>query len=283
MPEHKQIELILNELNEIIDTIGKSGSIEKIPVIERDIILSRLRRIYEEISVTAYTDPHKQDQAEPEDTAGTAITEEATDDTLELDKDAVEFEAGETAEEIHEQPDEEIAGDAPEIHTDLQEEAPTKETAASEVEQPEEIVLEEPAKDQEAEEADQGAGDKQAAGGNHPHPGIIAEKLTGNKQIVYETLAEKSSRDSVSTKLQSTPISNISAAIGVNDKFRLIRDLFNGDSTSFNKTLETLNGATNFNEAFTYINENFAWDMEDPSVQLILDLVRRKFIVKKDE
>ena len=169
MPEHKQIELILNELKEIINTIGTSGSIHKIPVIERDIILSKLRQIYEEIVGTLHADTYRDDQEEPELAAGAALTEEATDDTLELDRDAVEFESGET--------DEEIPGDTPEIHTDLQEETFTKEPAASEAEQPDEAAREEPAKDPEAEEAVKGAGYKQPAGGNHSRPGIIAEKL----------------------------------------------------------------------------------------------------------
>ena len=137
--------------------------------------------------------------------------------------------------------------------------------------------------DNQVEDEEEIPEDHQAEIGFNSQPGIIAEKLTGEKQFVYDSLAEKSSRDNLSTKLQSKPITDIAAAIGINDKFQLIRDLFNGDSNSFNKTLEILNGATNFNEAFTYINENFDWDMEDPSVQHILELVRRKFIVKKDE
>ena len=125
--------------------------------------------------------------------------------------------------------------------------------------------------------------EKQPKNGIIPQPGTIADKLTNDKQLVYDSLTEKSSQDNLSSKLQSKPIVDIAAAIGINDKFQLIRDLFNGDSATFNKTLEILNGATNFNEAFSYINENFDWDMEDPSVHFILELVRRKFIVKKDE
>lgn len=111
----------------------------------------------------------------------------------------------------------------------------------------------------------------------------LAEKFQGNSHYVYENLSEKKQLQNVSSKLQSRPIGDIAASIGVNDKFKLIRDLFNGDAESYRKTIEILNNSTNFNEAFNYISTNFNWDMEDISVQFILDLVRRKFIVDKNE
>lgn len=111
----------------------------------------------------------------------------------------------------------------------------------------------------------------------------IGDKLQGERQFVYETLAEKASQQNISSKLQSKPISNINSAIGINDKFKLMRDLFNEDTESYTKAINKLDACNNFNEAFTYISTNFNWDMEDDSVQFILDLVRRKFIVDKDE
>lgn len=114
-------------------------------------------------------------------------------------------------------------------------------------------------------------------------PETISDKLQGERQFVYETLAEKAVQQNISSKLQSKPISSINSAIGINDKFKLIRDLFNEDSESYARAIEKLDTCNNFNEAFNYISTSFNWDMEDDSVQFILDLVRRKFIVDKDE
>jgi hypothetical protein len=58
--------------------------------------------------------------------------------------------------------------------------------------------------------------------------------------------------------------------------------LFNGKPEIFNQTIEKLNTASNFNEAFNYISSNFEWEMEDEPVQFLLDLVRRKFITDKN-
>jgi hypothetical protein len=115
------------------------------------------------------------------------------------------------------------------------------------------------------------------------HQEVLGDKLKGEKHFVYETLAEKVVKQNISTQLQSKPISSIISAIGINDKFKLIRDLFNEDSEAYAKTISRLDSCSDFNEAFNYITTSFNWDMEDESVQFILDLVRRKFIVKKDE
>jgi len=112
-------------------------------------------------------------------------------------------------------------------------------------------------------------------------PTILADKYKAGTKFINESLAGK--KQDISSKIQSTPISNIGSALGINDRFKLINDLFNGDKDSFQNTIGILNGAANFNEAFNYITSSFDWDMEEDSVQLLLELVRRKFIVNQNE
>jgi len=267
MPEHKPTEHILNELNSITDIISRAGSIENMPAIEREIVLSKLRKIYEDLTGTGREPGTTEDDGEQ--AKESTVVEQGTDnnETLELEETTDEDQPEESSGEIEQEPE--------------AEESPAKSEAPED--QPAESIPVEPEKADKPEETEEKTAEQQPHDKKKSGPGIIAEKLTGDKQFIYDTLAEKSSQDNLSTKLQSKPITDISAEIGINDKFKLIRDLFNGDSANFKKTVDILNSATNFNEAFTYINENFDWDMEDPSVQLILDLVRRKFIVKKDE
>ncbi len=110
---------------------------------------------------------------------------------------------------------------------------------------------------------------------------ILADKYKSEKQLIHESLA--GGREDIGSKIQSKPIRNIGSALGVNDRFKLIKELFNGDKDSFQNTIGILDGASNFNEAFNYIDATFDWDMEEDSVQLLLDLVRRKFIVNQNE
>lgn len=114
-------------------------------------------------------------------------------------------------------------------------------------------------------------------------PATIADKFKGEKQFINERLGDNGKRKDLSSKLQSKPIRDIGTSMGLNDRFKLINELFNGDKDSYQQTIKILDSATNFNEAFNYINTSYDWDMEDDSVQLLLDLVRRKFIVNKNE
>jgi hypothetical protein len=114
-------------------------------------------------------------------------------------------------------------------------------------------------------------------------PATIADKFKGEKKFINERLGDNGKRTDLSSKLQSKPIRDIGSSLGLNDRFKLINELFNGDNDTYQQTVKRLDSATNFNEAFNYINTSYDWDMEDDSVQMMLDLVRRKFIVDKNE
>jgi hypothetical protein len=114
-------------------------------------------------------------------------------------------------------------------------------------------------------------------------PATIADQFKGEKKFINERLGDNGSRQNLSSKLQSKPIRDIGTSLGLNDRFKLINELFNGDKDSYQQTINVLDNSTNFNEAFNYINTSYDWDMEDDSVQMLLDLVRRKFIVNKNE
>jgi hypothetical protein len=77
-------------------------------------------------------------------------------------------------------------------------------------------------------------------------------------------------------KLQSSPLNDIFTAIVINDRFLLIKELFNDDSSLYKSTLDKLNSAENFNSAIEYLDSNYKWDFENPTVQKLLELIRRR-------
>lgn len=122
-------------------------------------------------------------------------------------------------------------------------------------------------------------------------PPLTEEEMTMTLGDKYKSLSDslndhmgKSKKNSdLASKYQTKPIKNIHTAIGLNEKFQLIKELFKGDSDLYNQTINELNNASNFNEAYMYLNENFNWDMDDRLVKRILELTRRKFISANDE
>ena len=242
---------ILGQLSNIKERLRELGPI---PSIEKDILLEKLRELY----VTAAVIGIREDVNGPEpfELEGEEIPDRQED------KENREVMAGkqENGEPRHQEA--ETGGEeetATGNHQGEPGEAPTRVTAR-------------PGNEGEP------AGEKKTkpAGGT-----TLAEKYQGGKNYINEQLARDKEKGDLSAKLQSKPIGDIAGAIGINDKYKLIRDLFSGNPEVFEKTVTELNRATNFNEAFKYLNANFDWEMEDESVQLLLDLVRRKFIVDK--
>jgi hypothetical protein len=115
------------------------------------------------------------------------------------------------------------------------------------------------------------------------HEKTIGEKLTSDQTFMNEKLGESIRKADISSVLQSSPIKSIASNLGVNDKFYFIRELFNGDSELFKQVIRELDISSNFNSAYNYLLNEFSWDMERDSVQKLLNLVRRKFISPGNE
>jgi hypothetical protein len=147
-------------------------------------------------------------------------------------------------------------------------------------EKPAEVQVEEPAKHDTVQEEKTVEKSENKV---NEEPATIADRFKGEKKFINERLGDNGNRRDLSSKLQSKPIRDIGTSLGVNDRFKLINELFKGDKDSYQQTIDVLDNATNFNEAFNYISTSYDWDMEDESVLMLLDLVRRKFIVNKHE
>ena len=88
-------------------------------------------------------------------------------------------------------------------------------------------------------------------------------------------LGDKMSSDDAPT----TPfnrIDDIRKAIGLNDKFLMIRDLFGGDAQKFEDTIDTLNEFEDLDECMIYIVENFRWNPDSEGAKLLVSLIERK-------
>ncbi|MBN2613518.1 MAG: hypothetical protein JXB00_18325 [Bacteroidales bacterium] len=117
---------------------------------------------------------------------------------------------------------------------------------------------------------------------NAEPPKILSDRFKKQPASLHDNLFQSKTFYDLSAKLQSKPLANISEAIGINERFLFIRELFQGSVEKYNHTLEFLNNAHDFNEAYNYLVENFQWDMDSEAVQKILELIRRKFITGKN-
>ncbi len=110
---------------------------------------------------------------------------------------------------------------------------------------------------------------------------ILSDRFKG-RATLHETLHQSMGKDS-QFHAQGKPVENLMSAIAINDRFTFIRELFNGDTSAFEYAIKSLNEAANFNDAYNYMMQNYDWDMDSEAVQLLLDIIRRKYIISRHE
>jgi len=105
---------------------------------------------------------------------------------------------------------------------------------------------------------------------------ILADKFSAADTIGKKATSAKQD-EVITSAMHNKPISDIGAAIGINDKFYFIRELFSGDSRAYQDTIKRLNSSASLGEAMKILDENTVMG-SDPSAQSsFVDVVRRKF------
>ena len=93
--------------------------------------------------------------------------------------------------------------------------------------------------------------------------------------------SEKIEIKEVKDQLVLEPIKDLRSAIGINDKFQFIQELFGGDEKSFEVGIKTINAFKIFPEAQFYIKrelrEKNNWDEESNVVKQFDQLIKRRF------
>jgi len=123
------------------------------------------------------------------------------------------------------------------------------------------VKTEQPAGEPKSQESSKGIlADRFTAGGT------LGEKISGGKK-----------EDVVSSVIQGKPIADIAAAIGINDRFYFIRELFSGDALAYGDTIKRLNAAASLGEAMKILDESTVMGSDPAAQSSFVDVVRRKF------
>lgn len=85
----------------------------------------------------------------------------------------------------------------------------------------------------------------------------------------------------VATALQSAPVRDLRKAVGINDRYLFVNELFRGDESMYERSMKTINGFSIFPEAQYWIERELkvkmGWDDRCEAVKLFDQLVRRRF------
>ena len=73
------------------------------------------------------------------------------------------------------------------------------------------------------------------------------------------------------------PVTDLKQAISIGDRFLYQRELFGKNGELMQRTIADLNGLNTFDEAMEYIDRHFNWDKEQPSYELFVNALHRRF------
>jgi hypothetical protein len=81
--------------------------------------------------------------------------------------------------------------------------------------------------------------------------------------------------------LHETPVKDLKKAIGINDRYLFINELFRGDETMYERSIKTINSFNIFPEAEYWIMRELklklAWNEDSETVVLFDQLIKRRF------
>lgn len=96
---------------------------------------------------------------------------------------------------------------------------------------------------------------------------------------INERLREE--KTEVATVLQSAPVRDLRKAVGINDRYLFVNELFRGDESMYERSMKTINGFSIYPEAQYWIERELkvkmGWDEGCEAVKLFDQLVRRRF------
>ena len=109
----------------------------------------------------------------------------------------------------------------------------------------------------------------------NPESAIIADKFSHLSNRFNEQLGSLKS-DDLTGILKTKPLTNLSEAIGVNDRYLFIREIFDDNKDIYNQAITRLDNAESLTDARAIIMSYTGDSNENEAVKQLLDLVKRK-------
>jgi hypothetical protein len=114
------------------------------------------------------------------------------------------------------------------------------------------------------------------------HAPTLADRFQTEKKSVNDHLTTEADDNSLGNRMQKSQITDLKSAIGINDKFLFINELFKGDLAGYNRAIEDLNSCKTKHEAVEKINEmrnQFNWPENSTSFLRLNDFLKRRYSV----
>jgi len=114
-----------------------------------------------------------------------------------------------------------------------------------------------------------------------PAAGKELNEMINGKQLSLNDQLGTGHTEIVHKLTEATSIRDLKKAIGINDRFVFINELFRGDEVMYERSIKTINNFSIYPEAQYWIERELkiklGWDNDRPAVQEFYALVKRRF------
>ena len=113
---------------------------------------------------------------------------------------------------------------------------------------------------------------------SYPEPKTTADLFSGPATIADSFQSKKD--NSIAATVKPQGVQDLKMAIGINDKFLFINELFDGDPAVYNQAIESLNAAAGSEEAVHAMNgfrEQYSWADHSEAYHRLKKIVNSKF------
>jgi len=109
-----------------------------------------------------------------------------------------------------------------------------------------------------------------------PAQSIIADRFSSVTGSIYEQIGKASGTDDTAEKILAKPVASLTDAIGLNDKFLFIGELFKGDKDAYLKAITRLDNTETYNEARSIAMSFNNGNDESEAIKHLLMIIKRK-------
>ncbi len=107
---------------------------------------------------------------------------------------------------------------------------------------------------------------------------VLANKFSDQKTVAEKIAGNENTRR-ISDHLKS-PVTDLKSAIGLNEKFKFINQLFNGDAKEYHSVIDQLNTSSNSETAMNFLKEisdTNDWESHAAVAKTFMDIIERRF------
>lgn len=101
----------------------------------------------------------------------------------------------------------------------------------------------------------------------------LGDVMAQNSQTLADTIVTPAP---LAEEITNSKIASLRHGVGLNDKFLMIRDLFDGDNEAYDQAISDLDSMESFDDCIIYIAENFEWNPDSEGAKFIMQLLERK-------